>query len=64
MYMFCSLERHIPRNIFPGTEFSELDAIGEEAKGCLRHQCFLILNCLRRDSGCCGVINRQLLVYK
>jgi hypothetical protein len=35
MYMFCSREMHIPRNIFPGTEFSELDAVGEEAKGCL-----------------------------
>lgn len=36
MYMFCSLEMHIPRNIFPGSELSELDAIGEESKGCLR----------------------------
>jgi hypothetical protein len=31
MYMFCSLEMHIPRNIFLGTEFSELDAVGDES---------------------------------
>lgn len=28
---------HILRKIFPVTEFSELDAVGEESKGCLIH---------------------------
>ena len=34
---FGRLEMHILRKIFPGTESSSFNAVGEESNGCLRH---------------------------